>query len=156
MKKVVVVFLALMFLLAGCDIGATEPTDANPAATEPVIESDWRNDLPADLVAEIEAAFTEIGENPDNIVSVEYVDTHTSGYIFERKCYRVEFSYSFGNPGWKHARNYRISTQNYFDAEPEKEQYPDEFLITIKFWAGDDGHGTNVNKWSWTGDGELQ
>lgn len=156
MKKVVVVFLALMFLLAGCDIDATEPTDTNPAVTDPVLESDWRNDLPADLVAEIEAAFTEIGENPDNIVSVEYVDTHTSGYIFERKCYHVEFSYSFGNPGWKHARNYRISTQNYFDGEPEKEQYPDEFLITIKFWAGDDGHGTNINQWSWTGDGELQ
>ncbi len=158
MKKVLVVFLTLMLLLAGCDMDATEPTGTKAPETEPTTAAatDWRSDYPADLVAEIEAAFTEIGENPDNIVSVEYVDTHTSGYIFERKCYHVEFSYSFGNPGWKHARNYRISTQNYFDGEPEKEQYPDEFLITIKFWAGDDGHGTNINQWSWTGDGELQ
>ena len=145
---------------------AEDPDDRYRAekATDPVVETleatteaaKWKDGLPDDLATEIEMAFSEIGENPDNIVSVEYVDTHTSGYIFERKCYKVEFSYSFGNPGWKHAREYRITTQNYFDGEPEKEQYPDEFLVTIKFWSGNDGHGTNINQWAWTGGGELQ
>lgn len=136
---------------------ATEAVASTTAPTEAVVEfADWRDDYTADLVAEIEAAFSDIGEKPENIISVEYVDTHTSGYVFERKCYKVEFKHSLGNPGWKHAREYRIMTQNYFEGEPEKEQYPDEFLITIKFWAGDDGHGTNINQWSWTGGGELQ
>lgn len=160
MKKVIVLVMTVMVMLVGCM--EVEPESSAPVknTTEPVVETtgtdDWKDNFPADLANEIETAFSEIGENPDNIVSVEYVDTHTSGYIFERKCYKVEFSYSFGNPGWKHARNYLITTQNYFDGEPEKEQYPDEFLVTIKFWAGDDGHWTNINQWTWTGNGEKQ
>lgn len=116
----------------------------------------WRGNLSPELVAEIESAFAEIGENPDNIINVEYVDTHTSGYVFEQKCYKVEFDWSFGNPGYKHSRYYRIVTQNYYEGEPEKEQYPNEFLCTIKYWAGDDGHGTNINQWSYTGNGKMQ
>ena len=54
-------------------------------------EKSWRDNFPSKLVAEIESAFSEIGENPDNIVNVEYVDLHTSGYVFEQKCYKVEF-----------------------------------------------------------------
>lgn len=138
----------------------SDPTPTlNEDTSTPVIPEEitaWQDTVPISLAKEIEAAFAEIGENPDNIVNVEYVDTHTSGYIFERKCYRVEFSYSFLNPGWKHAKEYRIKTQNYFDGEPEKEQYPDEFLVTISFWIGEDGHGTNINQWSWTGNGEMQ
>ena len=105
---------------------------------------------------QIEEAFAEIGENPNNIISVKYVDTHTSGYVFEQKCYKVEFKWSLGNPGYKHSRYYRIVSQNYYDGEPEKKEYPDEFLCTIKYWVGDDGHNTNVNQWSWTGNGEKQ
>ena len=149
-----------------------EKAEAKPATTEVAKEEPkkektpkpeasekkkgWQDKLPAHLVKEIEAAFTEIDEDPGNIVNVEYVDTHTSGYIFEQKCYKVEFSYSFLNPGWKHSKEYRIVTQNYFEGEPEKEEYPDEFLATIKYWAGDDGHGTNINQWTWTGNGEKQ
>jgi hypothetical protein len=118
--------------------------------------SGWRSKLSPKLVAEIEAAFEEIGENPDNIISVTYVDKHTSGYVFEQKCYKVEFDWSFGKPGYKHSRYYRIVTQNYFEGEPEKAQHPNEFLCTIKYWAGDDGHGTNVNQWSHTGNGDKQ
>lgn len=131
-----------------------EPVAAEPEPEEKVAK--WKEGLPAGLAQEIEDAFVEIGEDPDNIVAIEHVDTHTSGYIFERKCYRVEFSYSFLNPGWKHSKEYRVTTQNYFDGEPEKAEYPDEFLVTLKFWAGDDGHGTNINQWSWSGGGELQ
>ena len=174
MKKAAWIFLCVALLLVGCSMDVDTPTDTKAmptettSKTEPTTEAvvnttaptteaiSWKSNIPDDLANEIETAFSEIGENPDNIVSVEYVDVHTSGYIFERKCYKVEFSYSFGNPGWKHAKNYLITTQNYFDGEPEKEQYPDEFLVTIKFWAGDDGHGTNVNQWSWTGGGKLQ
>ena len=152
--------MVVMVMLAGCtesSVQAGNTTEPVVENTEPAAETvNWKDGFTSDLATEIEAAFSEIGENPDNIVSVEYVDTHTSGYIFERKCYKVEFSYSFGNPGWKHAREYLITTQNYFDGEPEKEQYPDEFLVTIKFWAGNDGHGTNENQWSWTGNGEKQ
>lgn len=130
--------------------------DSNvPAVTESTSVS-WKDTLPSGLAKEIEDAFIEIGENPDNIDGIEYVDTHTTGHIFERKCYKVEFSYSFMNPGWKHAKQYRVTTQNYFDGEPEKAEYPDEFLVTLKYWAGDDGHGTNINQWSWTGGGENQ
>ena len=154
MKKIIVLVMVVM-MLAGCMAENGGKTDVK--TTESSEEAvNWKDSLPSDLANEIEAAFSEIGENPNNIVSIECVDTHTSGYIFERKCYKVEFSYSFGNPGWKHARRYRVMTQNYFDGEPEKEQYPDEFLVTIKFWSGDDGHGTNINQWSWTGGGELQ
>ena len=152
MKKLAVIALVLlMALMVGC-----EHTESSTPVSESESESAWRDEYPAGLVAEIEAAFSEIGEDPENIVSVEYVDTHTSGYVFERKDYKVEFSYSFGNPGWKHSKHWLITTQNYFDGEPEKEEYPDEFLVTLKFWVGDDGHGTNVNQWSWTGNGEMQ
>ena len=171
-----------LLISTGCAVGtlaiiSTYPTEAAPekATTKPapVVETEpqkekapkpaaseqtekWKDKLPAHLLKEIESAFAEIGEEPKNIVKIEYIDTHTSGYIFEQKCYRVEFSYSLLNPGWKHAREYRIMTQNYFDGEPEKEEHPDEFLITIKYWAGEDGHGTNINQWSWTGNGEMQ
>jgi hypothetical protein len=141
----VVVFLMVISVAFGED----EP----PQTTE---EPSWRDNFSPELVVEIESAFAEIGENPDNIINVEYVDIHTSGYVFEQKCYKVEFDWSFGNPGYKHSRYYRIVTQNYFDGEPEKEQYPNEFLCTIKYWVGDDGHNTNVNQWSWTGNGEKQ
>jgi hypothetical protein len=141
----VVVFLMVISVAFGED----EP----PQTTE---EPSWRDNFSPELVVEIESAFAEIGENPDNIINVEYVDIHTSGYVFEQKCYKVEFDWSFGNPGYKHSRYYRIVTQNYFDGEPEKEQHPNEFLCTIKYWAGDDGHNTNVNQWSWTGNGEKQ
>ena len=157
MKKVIVLIMAVIVMLAGCmEVGTESSHLAGDTEESVVAAADWKDNFQPDLANEIEAAFSEIGENPDNIVSIEYVDTHTSGYVFERKCYKVEFSYSFGNPGWKHAREYLITTQNYFEGEPEKEQFPDEFLVTIKFLAGEDGHGTNVNQWSWTGNGEKQ
>ena len=151
-------WVIVVSIFIGFVLNVTESEDTGkpdePPQTE--ITKTWKDDFSTVLAAEIERAFTEIGENPQNIVSVKYVDTHTSGYIFEQKCYKVEFSWSLGNPGYKHSRYYRIVTQNYFEGEPEKEQYPNEFLATIKFWAGDDGHGTNINQWSWTGNGELQ
>ena len=137
-------------------VSAEPKKEKSPKPKAPEKEIVWKDKLPARLAKEIEAAFLEIGEDPENIVKVEYVDTHTSGHIFERKCYKVEFSYSFLNPGWKHSREYRITTQNYFDGEPEKAEYPDEFLVTIKYWVGEDGHGTNINQWTWTGTGEKQ
>jgi hypothetical protein len=151
------VIVVLVFLIAGSVLFGedTEAEQETETETEKA-ESGWRADFSPELVAEIEAAFTEIGENPDNIVSIEYVDIHTSGYVFEQKCYKVEFAWSFMNPGYEHSRYYRIVTQNYYDGEPEKEQYPNEFLCTIKYWAGDDGHDTNVNQWSYTGDGKKQ
>lgn len=122
---------------------------------EPI--TDWREGFSETLVAEIEGAFTEIGENPDNIESIEFMETRTSGYVFERTDYKVSFLKKTGNKGnWKHSQYYRITTQNYFDGEPEKVEYPNEFLVTIKFWIGDDGKSTNINQWSWTGNGEMQ
>lgn len=159
MKKLVCILMALVCvsLLCGCDFDYDyEPSETEKETEAETEESGWRAELSPELVAEIEAAFTEIGENPDNIISIEYVDIHTSGYVFEQKCYKVEFAWSFMNPGYEHSRYYRIVTQNYYDGEPEKEQYPNEFLCTIKYWAGDDGHGTNVNQWSYTGNGKMQ
>lgn len=150
------VVVSTFVLVAGMAVSETEGTHEQQGQEETPKTDSWRDELSPKLVAEIESAFTEIGENPDNIISVEYVDTHTSGYVFEQKCYKVEFDWSFGNPGYKHSRRYRIVTQNYYEGEPEKEQYPDEFLCTIKYWVGDEGHNTNVNQWSWTGNGEMQ
>ena len=153
------VVVSVFLLLGGGVVSSIEgaESETTPAeTTQSEKEASWRDDLSPKLVAEIESAFIEIGENPDNIISVEYIDTHTSGYVFEQKCYKVEFSWSFLNPGYKHSQYYRIVTQNYYEGEPEKEQFPDEFLCTIKYWAGEDGHGTNVNQWSWTGNGVKQ
>lgn len=141
--------------ITGAILDEDTPDDNDNNATESA-DGSWRANLSSELVAEIESAFAEIGENPDNIVNVEYVDTHTSGYVFEQKCYKVEFAWSLFNPGYEHSRYYRIVTQNYYDGEPEKAQYPNEFLCTIKYWVGDEGHNTNVNQWSWTGNGEKQ
>lgn len=116
----------------------------------------WEKQFSKDLVDEIRSAFTEIGENPNNIISVEYVTTQTTGFVFERKHYKVEFSYKPLQPGYNHSRYYKLTTQNYFDGEPEKEEYPNEFLVTLKFWVGDDGDGTNINQWTWTGNGRMQ
>ena len=159
MKKFLVLLMACVFVLTGCiSIEFEEDTEAptNESEKTPHKEANWRDDFSAELVEEIESAFEEIGENPNNIISIEYVDIHTSGYVFEQKCYKVEFKWSLGKPGYKHSRYYRIVTQNYYEGEPEKEEYPNEFLCTIKYWAGDDGHGTNINQWSWTGNGKMQ
>lgn len=149
------VIAVLVFLMVGSVLFGEDTEQAGEQETETETETEasgWRAELSPELVAEIEAAFAEIGENPDAIVSVEYVDLHTSGYVFEQKCYKVELS----RFGFKHSRHYRIVTQNYYEGEPEKEEYPNEFLCTIKYWVGDDGHGTNVNQWSHTGNGKKQ
>ena len=152
----VIVVVILSVLFGEDETVPSDETTSREETSQAAEESSWRDNLSPKLVSEIESAFTEIGENPDNIIKVEYVDIHTSGYVFEQKCYKVEFSWSFGKPGYKHSRYYRIVTQNYFEGEPEKEQFPDEFLCTIKYWAGDDGHSTNVNQWAWTGNGVKQ
>lgn len=105
-----------------------------------------------ELLDEVKAAFIEIGEDPEKISSIEYVDSHSSGYIFTQRHYKVEFK----RIGWEHNRWYMLTTQEYYDGEPEKNEYPDEFLTTIKFWVGDDGHSTNILQWSHTGNGKLQ
>lgn len=133
----------------GAEENTTKKTTTKAAA-------EWEKNFSNELAKEIEKAFTQIGENPKNIIKVTYLGTRSTGYIFEQKDYKVEFAWSFGKPRYKHSRYYRITTQNYFDGEPEKADYPDEFLATIKFWVGDDGYGTNINQWSWTGNGEKQ
>ena len=166
MKRIVVLVIALVMMLTGCvahdlesDANTSTTTETTPTeivTNTPTQDPKWQDDFSNKLSSEIEAAFTEIGENPDNIIKVTFIKTRSTGYIFEQKDYKVEFSWTLGKPGYKHSRYYRITTQNYFEGEPEKAEYPDEFLTTIKYWVGDDGYGTNVNQWSWTGNGEKK
>lgn len=156
MKKVVLLVMVAVLVLSGCGTVPTEKSEPKETTTTTKAEPKWQDEFPDKLAHEIESAFAEIGENPDNIIKVTYIKTSSTGYIFEQKDYKVEFSWSFGNPGYNHSRYYRITTQNYFEGEPEKAEYPDEFLATIKYWVGDDGFGTNVNQWAWTGNGEKQ
>ena len=51
--------------------------------------------------------------------------------------------------------SYLITTEGWNEDEPERGQYPEEYLGTIKFWDGED-IPTNMNQWMHTGGGELQ
>ena len=148
--------LALLIVSIALFTACAAPASSQAASS--VVSSavvSWRDNLPADLADQIATAFTEIGENPDNIKYIEYMDTHPT-MIFDKKCYKVEFQYTFGNPKWEHARDWVVVTQDYYEGEPEDAEIPGEFLIGLKFWAGDDGHGTNIYQWSWKGRGEMQ
>lgn len=141
------------------DESAIKETTAYTESVE--IDADipaWKKDIPAELVADIERAFIEIGENPDYIESVEYVDTVETAFFYNRD-YKVTFDK--GNfvdilepETWVHSRFYRITTQEWFDSEPEKDIYPYEYLTAIKFWRDDDA--TNINQWAQNGTGKLQ
>ena len=149
MKRLLILFSVVMVMLL---VGCSQVVDADIDNDKVESSATWQTNFSEELVGEIKAAFIEIGENPDNIVSVEYVSTNTSGYVFERKNYKVEFL----KRGYVHSRYYKLTTQIYFDGEPEKVEYPNEFLVTLKFWRGEDGTGTNINQWTWTGNGKLQ
>lgn len=135
--------------------------EATPApTTEAVVEVTWKDKMPnQDLVSDIEKAFTEIGEDPDNIISVEYVQTKTSD-LYYRRDYKVVFEKGkakdllTGERKWIHAYEWRITTEEWFEGEPERELYPREYLVTIRFWRDDDA--TSILQWSHTGNGKLQ
>ncbi len=124
------------------------------------LDNSWRDNFANELVSDIEIAFAEIGENADNISYIEYVSTMETD-LFDRRDYKVEFeSGDFSNifdedeRPWRHNRWYRITTEEWHEGEPEREQYPREYLVTIKFWTDD--KSTNINQWTHTGNGALQ
>ena len=136
------------------EVKTTESTQV----VEPEDDLSWKKDIPAALAADIERAFIEIGENPDYIESVEYVDTVETAFFYNRD-YKVTFDKgSFADildpETWVHSRFYRITTQEWYDSEPEKDIYPFEYLTSIKFWTDD--NTTNINQWAQNGTGELQ
>lgn len=141
------------------DEPSTKETTAYTESIE--IDSDtpaWKKDIPAELAADIERAFTEIGENPDYIESIEYVDTVETAFFYNRD-YKITFDKGslvdmLDPETWVHSRFYRITTQEWFDSEPEKDIYPFEYLTSIKFWTDD--NTTNINQWAQNGTGELQ
>lgn len=170
MKSIMVFILAAMLLLSACAMEETPeklpestvevetPADAaSKEKSEP--EETWRGNFAPELVSDIETAFEEIGEAPSNIVSVEYISVRETD-LFDRRDYKVSFDkgelnevFSDSRP-WVHAVEYRITTEEWHEGEPEREQYPREYLVTIKFWSED--NDTNINQWSHTGNGELQ
>ena len=97
------------------------------------------------MIADIEKAFSEIGEDPENIKSIKY-DSVKETALFDRRDYKVTF---------KRKQFYRITTEEWHEGEPEREQYPREYLVTIKFWM-DDKQSTSVNEWTHTGNGKQQ
>lgn len=150
-----VVFVATMVLGV-----ATSDTQAPPRLEEPVVDAPvlepewWEGVVSAEVAGDITAAFKEIGEDPEQIESIEYDRTRETA-LFDRRDYKVTFRMdSLNDKGWVHSRFYRITTEEWHEGEPEREQYPREYLVTIKFWTDD--NTTNVLQWSNTGYGELQ
>lgn len=138
------------------------PNNEEIASSDDVeaVEQTWRSQFSEELVNDIEQAFEEIGENADNITYIEYVGVRETD-LFDRRDYKVEFDR--GNfvdvldedeRPWRHSRWYRLTTEEWHEGEPEREQYPREYLVTIKFWTED--NTTNINQWTHTGWGELQ
>lgn len=130
--------------------------ETQPSSTN----TNWKEQFSAELVAEIESAFIEIGEKPEHIVCVEYVDVRETD-LFDRRDYYVEFAkgkledvFDYEERTWIHSPSYRITTEEWHEGEPEREQYPREYLVTIKFWNSD--NATNILQWSHTGNGKLQ
>lgn len=138
--------------------GVVEPT-----LTDTSREIAWKDLLSESLGNEIYQAFCEIGEDPQNIVSVEYRDERITD-LFVRRNYIVTFFdhrekigeiFDEDKMGWVHHPTYLITTQEWYEGEPEKEQYPEEYLVIIKFYDGED-ITTNINQWMHTGGGKLQ
>lgn len=147
MKNIMSILLALLMttlLISGCSSGVS---NSNTIGAESNSTS-WKNDLPIDLVKDINYAFSEIGENTDNIQSIEYIDSRETE-LFSMKDYKVTFSMKY-----EHYRWYRITTREWNTGEPERSEYPREYLATIKFWSDD--NDTNINQWTQTGNGKLQ
>lgn len=129
-----------------------EATESSPHIAE------WKIGWNPCLTEEIERAFSEIGENPQHIESVELANTSDSPF-FVRKEYKVtfdrgEFEDILEPETWVHSRFYRITVQEWKDGEPEKDLYPHGRLMSIQFWTDDDS--TNINQWAQNGAGELQ
>ncbi len=137
-----------------------------PADEKSTADSDnmvWKEQFSLELAEEIAEAFTEIGEKPENIESIEYNIVREMD-LFDRKNYVVTFTDSRKNltevfdsdkMGWVHHPTYLITTEEWHEGEPERAQYPREYLVSIKYWNGED-ITTNVLQWSHTGNGELQ
>ena len=140
------------------EIIATE--DVTESVKEPVLIN-WEASLNTPEVADdIKAAFREIGEKPEYIVSIEHVKDRETA-LFVRRDYKVTFDkgdlidlFDEDDRKWNNAIEWRITTEEWNEGEPEREQYPREYLVTIKFWTDDDS--TNILQWSHTGNGQLQ
>ena len=163
MKKVLVLLLTIILILfcfAGC-AASDLPTDSNQEVEEKketeVIE--WWSELKEpELKNDIVKAFEEIGEKPEYIISIEHVKDRKTD-LFVRREYKVCFDkgdifdlIDEDDKHFIHAAEWRITTEEWNEGEPEREQYPREYLVTIKFWFDDDT--TNVLQWSHTGNGE--
>ena len=130
--------------------GDEVPADSN-TPTE-IVETtnvpEWATGLAPELALEIELAFTEIGENPENIQTFEYVETKNTA-LFTNHHYRVTFYFP-----WKNTKSYRVVTEDWFEGEPEKALYPYGYVRSIEFWTDDDTSSTCY--WSHYSGGEYQ
>lgn len=120
----------------------------------------WSNLEEPALKDDIINAFKEIGEKPEYIISIEHVkDIETD--LFVRRHYKLCFDkgnildlFDDDDKHFINAVEWRIITIEWYEGEPEREQYPREYLSAIKFWKDDDS--TMVLQWSQLGDGVLQ
>lgn len=168
MKKILLLTI-ISLILVGCGNAEREADSDNvtevASSEDETMEKEefipeWRTTMEPGLVEDIDKAFTEIGENPRYILSVEY-DSVRKTDLFDRKDYKVTFDkgniidlFDEDDRKFVHAVEYRITTEEWHEDEPEREQYPREYLVTIKFWFDD--NTTNINQWMHTGGGELQ
>lgn len=138
-----------MVVLTGC---SEEPSETATVAAPPVEVKTtpwWDGVVSSEVAEEIQAAFDEIGEDPTAIESIEY-DSVRETALFDRRDYKVTLK----KKSYAHAREWRITTEEWHEGEPERVQYPREYLVAMKFWR-DDGN-TNINQWTHTGNGRLQ
>ena len=174
-KKVVIIIAFSIFLFLGNFLSTQEEAaDTSPAQNtndeptiitsytpteQPKVANWWTGLKTPELKDDIEIAFKEIGENPENIISVEHVKDRKTD-LFIRRDYKVcfdkgEFSTLFSDDRpWVNSIEWRITTEEWYEGEPEREQHPREYLVAIKFWFDDDS--TNILQWSHNGNGELQ
>ena len=96
----VVALFVVMFLTVPVSSRTDQNIEDEPSAKETTAYTEsvernadvpvWKKDISAELAAEIERAFIEIGENPDHIESIEYVGTVETAFFYNRD-YKVNF-----------------------------------------------------------------
>lgn len=155
-KKVslILVLLVLLVSMTGClflfdsDILGSD-TEAGPVQDESGKEPPtWKDNISESLAVEIENAVAVIDENEMGIFTVTGVDLvrENVGYICTFRYYKLTVHWSFEPT--ENNREYVIRTREWHDGEPEKEEYPNEYLECINKWVSEDNLTGGTLIWS--------
>lgn len=159
-KKVLLVILVVyvvfcaVFMIAAMSMREEKPDEPNNSAgivdtQAPVVTDDVSSDLKwndgvvsAELAQSIKNALVEIGR--EHKIQEISLDTTRETDIFVVRIYRLDTS----------VYNYWIWTREWKEGEPERAEYPSEYLTAIKPWSSDGHMGDNL--WADDGSGSEQ